>query len=116
MTETHAPVLVRMPIEQKNRLVSEAKKHSRTLTGEINERLRVSLAAHGPTLQAILSRELTPGIAPVPASYSLDRPSNGTPIKQESPDYPLTGIDQAMLTVFRALPPEKQLALLSLFR
>lgn len=52
----------------------------------------------------------------MPTSYSLDRSSNDASVKQESPDYTLTGIDQAMLTVFRAMPPEKQLALLSLFR
>lgn len=78
-------------------------------------RLKVSLAAHGPTLQNILAREAA-GIAPAPPSYTARPTATNSPANEKSPDYTLTGIDQAMLAIFRAMPPEKQLALLSLFR
>ncbi len=113
MAETHVPVLVRMTVEQKDQLFVEAKKRSRTLTGEINERLRISLAAQGPTLQAILAREAfadkTPGIAP---SAPITPPStgpDGQPVK-------LSDVDVEMLRIFHALPIHKQLALVSLFK
>lgn len=105
MADTHSPVLVRMTNEMKGQLQREAAIHGRTLTGEINTRLLESL-----------KQAQAPGIAPVPASYGLDRSSNGTPVKQESPAYVVTDLDQAMLAIFHAMPVEKQLALLSLFK
>lgn len=113
MVETHAPVLVRMTIEQKNQLAVAAKRNSRTLTGEINERLRISLLAHGPTLQAILAREeaarTAPGIAPSTPQTQHTTGPQGQAVN-------LSEVDMAMLRVFHAMPVEKQLALLSLFK
>ena len=91
-----------------------AEANGRTLTAEINTRLRVSLGAHGPTLQSILSREQsTKGL---PASYTAEHTHVIGNTKEKGPAIALTDIDRAMLAVFHQLPPEKQLALLSLFR
>lgn len=110
MAETHVPVLVRMTIEQKDQLVAEAKKRSRTLTGEINERLRISLAAQGPTLQGILAREAFAGTAPGIA------PSNPPGTGPADQPVKLSDVDMEMLRIFHALPIHKQLALVSLFK
>lgn len=118
MAETHVPVLVRMSVEQKDSLVKSAKMHSRTLTGEINERLRISLGGHGPTLQGSLARKA--GIAPAPSnpppSYTTQPTATIGHTNDNGPANALTDIARAMLAVFHTLPPEKQLALLSLFR
>lgn len=122
MDETHSPVLVRMPVEQKNALQAEAKKHARTLTGEINERLRISLGARGPTLQGILAREagLAPAkhLASVPSTYTEGHQPTviHATTNDNGPAPALTDVDRAMLEVLHKLPVEKQLALLSLFR
>ena len=106
MTDTHTNVLVRMTNSMKLELTKCAKSKGTSLTAEITDRLRTSLSAHGHTLQAILARETSPaaGIAPAPINT-----------KHPDPAYTLSDIDRAMLAVFRAMPPEKQLALLSLF-
>lgn len=114
MLETHAAVLVRMPIEQKEQLQQAAKVNARTLTGEINARLQISLAARGSTLTAILDREQA--TKALPASYTAAHTPTVQPANDNGPASALTDIDRAMLTVFHTLPPEKQLALLSLFR
>ena len=117
MSESHAPVLVRMEIELKAALQRQATLHGRTLTGEINLRLRESLKDQ-PTP--------APGIAPAPTKGKALPPSYleahhvtvGT-IERSGPgdiSLALSPTDHAMLHVFRALPVEKQLALLSLFR
>lgn len=105
MEDEQAQLLLRMPLELKNQLQKEANLQGRKLTQEINMRLRVSLAAHGPTLQGILAREAFP--SPVHKVEQERAPyGNGT----------ISDLDRAMLSVFRAMPPEKQLALLSLFK
>lgn len=97
MSESHSPVLVRMQNELKAQLVREAQSYGRSLTAEINLRLRESLKPnYGPTLTAIVEKE------------ALAKGS------EKSSD--LHATDLAMLTVFRSLPVEKQLALLSLLR
>lgn len=108
MTETHAPVLVRMTIQQKDQLLKYAKENGRTLTGEINERLQVSLGARGPTFQGILAREA--------ARKNGKETEKVEPINDNGPASALSDTDRAMLAVFRAMPVEKQLALLSLFK
>lgn len=109
MIETHAPVLVRMTIEQKEQLQQAAHLNGRTLTGEINARLQISLSAHGPTLQGILAREAF--------AKPVEQPTHK--VEQERASYgngTISDLDRAMLSVFRAMPVEKQLALLSLFK
>lgn len=104
MEDQYTQLLLRMPVQLKAALQREANVQGRKLTQEVNIRLRESL------------KPPAPGIAPVPPSYIPGPIGHGHQANEKSPDYPLTGIDQAMLDVFRSLPPEKQLALLSLFR
>lgn len=118
------PTVLRLHPELRDALIRLAAANGRSLTKEIAARLQASLRANGPTLQAILAREEaahlapapTPAIAPVPPSYLPGPIGPGHRVSEKCPPLALTGIDQAMLDVFRALPPEKQLALLSLFR
>jgi hypothetical protein len=101
-----------MSPDLKDSLEVHAKKNLRSLTKEINERLRVSLGAHGPTLQGILAREeaarTAPGIAPGAPSTPHTTGPQGQAVH-------LSEHDMAMLRVFHSMPVEKQLALLSLF-
>lgn len=97
MSEEFTNVLVRMSLDLKGRLQREAFANGRKLTGEINMRLESSLKEH--------------------RTGDIETPPYVTsPINNEGPANTLSGVDQAMLEVFRGLPPEKQLALLSLFR
>lgn len=107
-----SPTVLRLPPELKEELAKRALENDRSLSKEITIRLKVSLAARGPTLQGILAREADAkngtGIAPVPTT---------------APDDPwakagekLHPTESAMLQVFRALPADKQLALLTLFK
>lgn len=119
MTDTHINVLVRMTTEMKAKLQRESKLHERSLTAEITTRLRESLSAHGPTLQSILARE--EAAKNQAASYPLGTAvahtiNNVNAAQEKSPAPALTDLDRAMLTVYRQLPVEKQLALLALFR
>lgn len=118
-------ILLRLPKELKEELQKQAHLNGRRITAEINTRLRVSLAARGPTLQGILAREAFPNQAdPSDATTRLstahgdDLPYNGT--SEGTPGYvnreTLHATDAAMLDIWRALPTEKKLALLSLLR
>jgi hypothetical protein len=97
MSEEFTNVLVRMSLDLKGRLQREAFINGRKLTGEINVRLEASLKGHKA------------GDSDTPQYIVSETSTNG-------PEGPLSGTDQAMLEIFRKLPPEKQLALLSLFR
>ena len=108
--------LLLMPEEIREGIELAAKKNNRTLTKEINTRLRVSLAAHGPTFQTILAREAfggsdatAPGIAPSAPQTQHTTGPQGQAVH-------LSEHDMAMLRVFHAMSVEKQLALLSLFK
>lgn len=122
MKAPHTNILVRMSPELKEKLQGEAVLRQRSLTQEINERLRNSFGPkHGPTLQAILAREQTAKALASSAAYPISSATahaanNVDAGHEKSPAAALTDIDRAMLAVFRALPVEKQLALLSLFR
>lgn len=92
MSRDIAPFGLRMPDDLKVKLASEAKINGRSLNSEIVDRLANSL--HGYALQGHRVTE------------------------HQLPDYmekALPDIERALLTIFRKLPPEKQLALLSLF-
>lgn len=97
MSEEFTNVLVRMSLDLKGRLQREAFINGRKLTGEINMRLEASL------------KENRTG-EPTPPTYAINSTGEG------GPAVALSDTDQAMLDIFRALPPEKRLALLSLFR
>lgn len=107
--------LLLMPEDIREGIERSANEHKRTLTKEINMRLRVSLGASGHTLQTILAREAfggpdaaAPGIAPSAITPPGTAP-NGQPVH-------LSDHDMEMLRIFHALSVEKQLALLSLFK
>ncbi len=86
------PTAVRLPPEVRHALAREAAINGRTLHGEIVQRLRDSLAPH-----------LAGG--------------SGHALQESRPPYlELTDSERALLTMFRKLSPEKQLALLSLFK
>lgn len=111
MSEAHSPVLVRMENELKAALVAASRQHGRTLTGEINIRLRNSLALPAPAAADKAS-------ATKPHKYPAGHAPTVLHINNQSPDpaAQLSELDRAMLDVYRALPVEKQLALLSLFK
>lgn len=77
-------------------------------------------AINGRTLHAeILHRLLSSlqGTQSLPPSYTAPNlTTRNTTQEDKSPADPLTETDRAMLAVFRRMPVEKQLALLSLFR
>lgn len=100
MREEFSQVLVRMPASLKQRLAKAAFVNNRKVTQEINLRLESSFAANEPyALPPLVTRVIASDQTAVDASGG-----------------PLSNTDQVMLAVFRALPAEKQLALLSLFR
>nr|WP_315242122.1 hypothetical protein [uncultured Albidiferax sp.] len=103
--ETHTNVLVRMRNELKADLQREAVINDRKLTQEINVRLIESLKA-------------TPLPAPAPRPHPMHQPHTATVLhtNEKGPGEVLSDLDRAMLRVFHGLPPEKQLALLSLFK
>lgn len=97
----------------------------RTVTAEINMRLKASLEAQDGPPSSSLSRHqseepytLVSDIDPPggPKRVVVARVGDTQISKEKSLVSALSGTDQAMLEVFRSLPPEKQLALLSLFR
>lgn len=89
------PFGVRMPDELKERLDREAKINGRSLNTEIVIRLKNSLES----VQVIGK-----------GSYTVEE-------KQHAHYTPeLNDIERQLLNIFRKLPPEKQLALLSLFK
>lgn len=106
--------LLLMPDDIRYEIERSAIANGRTLTKEINLRLRDSLNPNA-TLPSRLAQAIDLGRRP-PLSYT-DQPTAivGT-AKDNGPANALTDIDRAMLVVFHNLPPEKQLALLSLFR
>lgn len=93
-----ATLLIRLPSELKAELARAAAMHGQKLNSEVVERLEKSRTA------------------PALAYSATPRQDHKFPINDNGPAHSLSGTDQAMLEVFRRLPPEKQLALLSLFR
>lgn len=83
-----------MPPELKDRLQNAADLNGRSLNLELVHRLRLSFE---PPPQLLL---------------------HGEEMRERTADYivPLTGPENSMLAVFRRMPPEKQLALISLFK
>lgn len=110
MDSDFTQLLLRIPTQLKAELQREANIQGRKLTQEVNIRLRESLkgkavAAYPPTVSAPpLTTDGKP--SPVQAQYQQSNakgPAN------------LSETDQAMLDIFRRMPAQKQLALLSLF-
>lgn len=86
------PFGVRMQDELKEKLTREAKINGRSLNAEIVDRLKKSIE---PPIRLVGDNK----VEQVQSSYPPE----------------ITDIERKLLTVFRRLPPEKQLALLSLF-
>ncbi len=86
------PTAVRLPPEVRHALAREAAINGRTLHGEIVQRLRNSLAHEGGAGKH--------GVAEGRPAYGAE----------------LSDSERALLTVFKKMSPEKQLALLSLFK
>ena len=113
MSDDFSPVLVRMENELKAALQHSSKLHGRTLTGEINTRLRNSFD---------LEKGGTAGVAPASAKKQHKYPAGQAPTVVHinnlppEPGHQISELDRTMLDVFHALPVEKQLALLSLFK
>ena len=98
------PTVLRLHPDMRAELVRLAYVNGRSLSKEIAVRLETSLKNEGAT-------------QPRPATYSAaPAPTVLHTANDNGPASTLSGTDQAMLEVFRRLPPEKQLALLSLFR
>lgn len=92
MSRDIKPFGLRMPDELKASIEREARFNGRSLNMEIVERLRRSL-------EPPIRTEGGLQVAETPGSYTPE----------------INDIERKLLTVFRRLPPEKQLALLSLF-
>lgn len=111
------PTVLRLHPDLRSALTAMAAKNGRSLTKEIAARLQVSLAAQGPTMQGILTREAfgtlrsaeptAPGIAPSTPAHTTGPDGQGVHLSDH---------DMQMLRIFHALTVEKQLALLSLFK
>jgi hypothetical protein len=94
MSRTYPMFGLRMPPNMKEHLEREADINGRSLNMEIVGRLRKSL-------EGIEEGRAT--------QFKVEQPPGGG----YAPE--LTEIERRLLTIFRRLPPEKQLALLSLF-
>ena len=102
-SKNNASLLLRLPEDMKAALQKSATLNGRRITAEINRRLRNSLA-HEPVTTG------TPGDPG--ARYQRAQEINNADAYRAG----LSSSDLAMLEIFRDLPPEKQLALLSLFK
>ena len=103
------PTALRLHPDTRAELQRIAFINGRSLSKEIAVRLEASLKADAAPAPA----------APPSGPASYTAPNTPTVLhtaNDKGPASTLSGTDQAMLEVFRGLPPEKQLALLSLFR
>lgn len=121
MEKETTQLLLRIPVDLKAELQRHADNQGRKLTQEINIRLRNSLPARGPTMQKWLAKDLNPpegeasGIAPITYPIGHQPAANHTG-EMDASAPTLSDLDRHMLQVFHAMPVEKQLALLSLFK
>lgn len=104
--------LLGLPEHLRKALERSAFAHGRDLTKEINLRLDASLQADpdGANVRpAEATAKVGNGYPKPPAPTVVHSNDNG-------PAPALSDVDQAMLEVFRKMPVDKQLALLSLFK
>lgn len=93
--------LLNLPDELRTAVERAAFASGRTVTAEINRRLQQTFENERPQAATALYRQ-----APSPAQVANEKSLAGA----------LSSTDQAILEEFRRLPPEKQLALLSLLK
>lgn len=98
-------LLLRIPPELKAALQREATARGRKLTAEVNIRLKESLELPGGTTGSVQG-----------TSYVASHSATVLTAMDSAVEGGISNLDMAMLRVFKALPPEKQLALLSLFK
>lgn len=103
MADDFTNVLVRMPVEMKTKLTSHASESRRSVTQEIVMRLDASFQRHDRASAPLSTYPTTP----VKPLLIDDRP----PSCETQTDH-----DRAILSLFRQLPPEKQLSLLTLLK
>lgn len=102
------PTVVRLHPELREQLQQLAQAHGLSLSKEISQRLERSLE---------LERFQKDHPQHVPPSYGGPGPQAPRVAREwQDVEPPISDTDRAMLDVFRRLPPEKQLALLSLFK
>jgi hypothetical protein len=104
--------LLRMPDPLRKALERCAFAHDRDLTKEINRRLEASIRddPDGVRVRQVDAQpKSSSGYPATPATVVMHTNDNG-------PASALSATDQAMLEVFRKMPVDKQLALLSLFK
>lgn len=95
------PTVLRLGPELRAELMRIAYINGRSLTKEIAVRLTESLKAAEPA---------------APTAYDDKRTTTKAEANDYAPDYSITEIERAVLSLFRAWSAEKQLAFLSLFR
>jgi hypothetical protein len=93
MSRSYPMFGLRMPPELKDKINREAKINGRSLNAEIVDRLKKSLEPH-------LHAEGTHRLEQQAGNYTPE----------------ITDIERQLLSIFRRMPVEKQLALLSLFK
>lgn len=98
--------LLLMPQDLRYEIERIAIENGRTLTAEINMRLRGSLQSTTPTVAPGASLA---HVMEQPATYLADRPS-------KTGDLELSAVDQSLLKIFHRLTKEKQAALIDLLR
>lgn len=105
MSETHSPVLVRMTNDLKQELQRQAAINGRTLTGEINDRLRQTLGMLDAT-----SDKKKPAKPTGEGGLKVGEHVN------EWGGVSHTETERVLLALYKRLSPEKQLAVLSLLK
>jgi hypothetical protein len=104
------PTVLRLHPDVRAQLMRIATVNGRSLTKEIESRLRESLVSN------VATHIKADPAAPVIKNYKADPLATVVTTNENGLTCHLTDSDQAILNVFRALPVEKQLALLSLFK
>lgn len=95
-------ILLRLPGELKAALLQQAAVNGRRITAEINIRLRDSLKPQAPAAGAL---QYPVGTSPRPSL-----------VEEKTRDLRNSELEEAILSVIRGMPPEKQLAFLTLFK
>lgn len=104
-SDSDAQLLLRLPQELKTALQRAATIEGRTLTAEANLRLQKSFDGPERYIQTNLG-----------SAHLLKDALRDNSAQNTWPTSDLSDTDRAMLSIFRRMPPEKQLALLSLFK
>lgn len=91
-----------MPDDVRDGVTRAAAVQNRSVTAEINMRLRDSLKPQAP-----------PASAPL---YAVGATSSAGRVEEKTRDLRNSELEEAILAVIRGMPPEKQLAFLTLFK